>query len=123
MNALGKTWGAFGAASGFVIRQVRRARGWQVESLAEFASQVQMAAATVERHPHLPSAWEMGRLARIHMLNAKMQELLYVTCGVDIRVDCMCDSLGAIGECYLGEWVVPFRIDLDPARWASERKA
>lgn len=109
MQALHDVQDAVGAA----LRWSRRARGWKVDIYADFVAQVRAAAATLEKHPHLGGLWHMGRIARIHAINAKMQDMLAPTCAENLIVDCMTDELGAIGEVQLGGWVVSFRIELD----------
>jgi hypothetical protein len=99
--------------TGGVLRATRRVRGWKVETLADFRTQVHIAAAAAESHPHLRTIWKAGRGMRITVTNVMMQELLHKSCGQGVIINCMTDDVGAIGEAYLGYWIVSFRIELD----------
>lgn len=116
MSAMSATFDGVRNVAGMALRVSRRARGWRVETREAFVAQVHIAAAQIENHPHLRTVWKLGREARILTINAKMQELLHAACSEAVQIGCYTDSVGALGEAYLGYWKVPFRIELDRRR-------
>jgi hypothetical protein len=94
------------------LRLSRRARGWRVETRAEFDLRVAAVARLVEGHPRLPDIWAAGRRGRWDAVHGMTTELLVGQCGKPVYVDLMMDDYGAIGEAHLGGWIASFRIDL-----------